>query len=448
MQKRLYPFLVLFLTLPIGWVCVLGKTVEQQNTEKDVGAFSNRNRSCLIGCFRERLPGFSCLSCNESVSSPFDQSESQTFDLNRNLVKPVKLEGNNSQRRESVITRTPNESPLGSRSNSPSRTRTSSNSTQESFHSEKSTFSTFNQILSNKMEEEENIVEIKVANVEDKMLAYSVDDLTVERLPYFDDDIASFKLTLEETIAAINSLCVTYKNEVNDEKKTEWKTLKTTTINNAKIYTNAMYKKAYELRASLPSQEEVRSRSVEGTGNDDFQSQSLELKKQELQIREKALAAKEKENADKASELLHQAAIKKTAAISKAKHKADAIVDDCKLLADKIDIEFLGDFSDIEIGRMMKDIKTWEEDISKIIEMRRDLESIVDSNGLLEEDSRVEEMKVLVSSLHTELKAIIEAVKIEDGVRELYTLDGSKNEKVVLPVFEGREDEDYFKWKE
>ena len=53
---------------------------------------------------------------------------------------------------------------------------------------------------------------------------------------------------------------------------------------------------------------------------------------------------------------------------------------------------------------------------------QRDLESIVDSNGILEEDSRVEEMKVLVSSLHTELKAIVEAIKIEDGVRELYTL--------------------------
>ena len=136
-----------------------------------------------------------------------------------------------------------------------------------------------------------------------------MDDLTVERLTYFDDDIASFKLSLEETIAAINSLCVTYKNELNNEKKTEWKTLKTTTMNNAKIYTNAMYKKAYELRAALPSQE-VLSRSVESTGNnDDFHSQSLELKKQELQMREKALAAKEKENADKASELLHQAAI-------------------------------------------------------------------------------------------------------------------------------------------
>ena len=66
----------------------------------------------------------------------------------------------------------------------------------------------------------------------------------------------------------------------------------------------------------------------------------MELKKKELQIREKSLAAKEKENADKASQLSTQAANKKTAAISKAKHKADAIIDDCKILSDKIEIEF------------------------------------------------------------------------------------------------------------
>ena len=262
MQKSLYPFLVLFLTLSIGWVSVLGKTVEQQITEKDVGAFSKHNRSCLIGCFRRRLPGFSCLSCKESVSSPFEQSESQDFDFNWNLVKPVKLEVNNSQRRDSVITRTPNESPLVSRSNS--RCRNNSNSTQDSFHShsEKSVFSI-------KMEEEENVVEVKVANVEDEMLAYSVDDLTVERLPYFDDDIAAFKQNLKDTIDAINSLCVTYKNEFTTEKKDEWKNLKTSTINNAKTYTNAMFKKAYELRASLPSQEVVSPRPVESSGNND-----------------------------------------------------------------------------------------------------------------------------------------------------------------------------------
>ena len=57
-------------------------------------------------------------------------------------------------------------------------------------------------------------------------------------------------------------------------------------------------------------------------------------------------------------------------------------------------------------------------------------------------------MKSCVESVEKEVRETIEAVKQEDDSRELYTLDTSKNEKVTLPVFEGRDDEDYSKWKE
>ena len=204
-----------------------------------------------------------------------------------------------------------------------------------------------------------------------------------------------------------------------------------------------MYAKLHE----LGNQNRVAAVN-EGEGINDFHTQSLELKKQELQIREKALAVKEKENAEKASELLKQAAEKKAAAICKAKLKVTAIFDDCKLLAEKVDVEFLGDYSNIEISRMMREVTKWNEDLDKIIAMTRELEEISSTNQLSEEDSRCKDVRSCVESVEKEVRETIEAVRQEDDSRELYTLDTSKNEKVTLPVFEGRDDEDYSKWKE
>ena len=258
-----------------------------------------------------------------------------------------------NSRRESVITKTPTDTPLVTPSGSPVR---SQNSEEESFHSdsEASVFSNASNSRIVKMEAEEINTALKVAEVDDAIIGFPVSDFTEYRVPFFEREISSFESVYKEAIKQINSLCLVHKDDLSQERVDHWTEQKSQVHQKAKDYKKAMYAKLHE----LSNQNRVAAVN-EGEGINDFHTQSLELKKQELQIREKALAVKEKENADKASELLKQAAEKKAAAICKAKLKFTAIFADCELLAGKVDVEFLGDYSNMEISRMMIEVEKW-----------------------------------------------------------------------------------------
>ena len=53
-----------------------------------------------------------------------------------------------------------------------------------------------------------------------------------------------------------------------------------------------------------------------------------------------------------------------------------------------------------------------------------------------------------LGSLKYDVEKAVEAIKAEDDKRELYTLDTAKVDTVKLPTFEGRDDEDFAKFKE
>ena len=187
------------------------------------------------------------------------------------------------------------------------------------------------------MEAEEIATALKVAKVEDAILDFPINDFTEDRVPFFEREIASFQSIYREAIEQINSLCLVHKDDLAENKLNQWNAQKSQVRQKANDYKRAMYAKFHELKSQNRA-----AAVVVGEGSNDFHTQSLELKKQELQIREKALALKEKENADKASELLKQAAAKKSAALCKAKLKVAAIFEECKLLAEKVDVEYLG----------------------------------------------------------------------------------------------------------
>ena len=54
----------------------------------------------------------------------------------------------------------------------------------------------------------------------------------------------------------------------------------------------------------------------------------------------------------------------------------------------------------------------------------------------------------MVDRVTSEVREAIDAIKKEDDSRELYTLDVAKTDPLKMPVFEGRDDEDFAKFKE
>ena len=161
------------------------------------------------------------------------------------------------------------------------------------------------------------------------------------------------------------------------------------------------------------------------------------------------MSPKEKANSDRLSETLRDAGNKKAAALKKAQNKADAIFNDCVKLAAKLDD--LGDpeeVSDLVLGRVMRDCKSWSSDLDKIVEMKRSLEDIAATNELNDEDSHLDEVTQKLRSLKSDVEKAVDDIKAEDDKRELYTLDTAKVDTVKLPIFEGRDDEDFSKFKE
>ena len=290
------------------------------------------------------------------------------------------------------------------------------------------------------MDDLEVDIQLKQRKLEIIMEDFPADQLDQAELVFFDKNMSSFESAYNEFVLSVESLCIKHKEDLGNEGVNRWKHVQTEARAKAVDYRKKMRKKAFEIGNAACGGEVLEANVVDPN--------LLDLKKKELLIQERVLAAKEKKSAEKAAEALKEASLKRSIAVAKAKHKASAITDECEALNEKISIEHISDLSNLEITRLMKEKEKWKEDLEKIKILKRSLEDISDSSELTDGESELAAINVLVDAIVKEVKEVCEAVEEEDSERELYSLDESKNDKVKLPFFEGRDDEDFSKWKE
>ena len=80
--------------------------------------------------------------------------------------------------------------------------------------------------------------------------------------------------------------------------------------------------------------------------------------------------------------------------------------------------------------------------------MGREFTEFVASNNLCDEDIDIIGTNVMVESVVREVKETVKSVEEEDFQRRLFSLDTSSADKVKLPTFEGKDEEDFQKFKE
>ena len=264
----------LFLTSLIGWWCLIGTTVEQQSSRKEKIIGSERSKKNLSSCI-------SCFRCNRlSTTVQFDQSISQALcsDLNKLQSKPGKLDPN-LVRRESVIFRTPSQSPQDSPRNSPPREISESSIESSVF------------VDSPTMDETVASVKLKLKKVENIIRKLPLASFGLSDVEIFDDHMTSLYDAMEDFLASVDVLCVRYETELGEANVQEWETKKTTLETTVVTYQTGMRKKAFDLKASVPA-----PASREDDVDDlDIRMQTLTLRKKEIEIQEKTLVAKEKE---------------------------------------------------------------------------------------------------------------------------------------------------------
>ena len=140
---------------------------------------------------------------------------------------------------------------------------------------------------------------------------------------------------------------------------------------------------------------------------------------------------------------------KKAEASAKAKVKFSNILKLCGILADKVsEVNDWEEESDLSIGRTMKKIENWEKEVEKISALNDDLKELVLSNDIPSDDVSLDSSAAYVDKLSDDVEAAIKAVREEDDKRALYTLDTAKSDPIKMPIFKGKDDEDFTLFRE
>merc|ERR1711954_339457 len=140
---------------------------------------------------------------------------------------------------------------------------------------------------------------------------------------------------------------------------------------------------------------------------------------------------------------------KRKKALSKMKTLELAIENDAKELQEKIyEVDDWKQADDVSIGRGMKKIEKWDEELVKIVQMMRDMQTLQREFDVDEREIKCDEMDEVVNCLREDVKEVKRKIVKEDNERQLYSLDTTKVSKVNLPTFEGKDCEDFSKFKE
>ena len=225
---------------------------------------------------------------------------------------------------------------------------------------------------------------------------------------------------------AIESLLFDYQAEITVQKKQEIEAFK------AQIETElTSYQEALETKAS-----QLNDAAGHDSSNDANNSLQQAIKAQnDLSV---------KQTAEKLE-------LEKKAAISKAKTKLIGLDADLSDLSKAINEISAGDWeleTDISVARGMRKIEKWEKSYDRLVVAYREAQEIYNTHNLTENDVPFATAEVNMQLLSEELKEVKEAIVDEDNVRELYTLDAKKTDLVKLPVFSGKDGEDYLEFKE
>ena len=292
-------------------------------------------------------------------------------------------------------------------------------------------------VITGTMEEAENVIAEKSEDLSRLMRYRHVGYINEETLPDYKEDLKSIEDKALEIEKLMEALLRDFGANLTSNQKDSWKTQVGVVGSTFSNYRQAITDKAAQVRRSL------------GASNNGRNEEQLDLLRRQTEAQEKLLQASISERTDKLNESSRVFEEKKVAAIATAKVKYDTIVTDTGALADKVNkVPDWTEESELEVGRAMRSIKPWKEDLEKIVALHRSLKEVILSNGISESEVSLTAAEALVETVTDELITAVEAIEHEDNVRALFTLDTTKPDPVKLPTFEGRDEEDFTVFRE
>ena len=274
---------------------------------------------------------------------------------------------------------------------------------------------------------------------------HDVNEFTVDECK---TKISELDEALETAAEAITDLFEYYGLEMSQELKFDMDKIYDKLFDDVKICRDQIAKKAVEVKDEIAVKKNTSCGTTFEDGDGSFQAEKLELLKRKVAAMELANQNAVNECCKRDTEASKLALSKRNAAIKKGVAKYDCIMDEVTLLEEKIrKVHNWSEISDLEVGRYMYEIKDWNDDMQRLLKYNRELEELRTDYALTAEEVK-SDSEMVVIGLHDELRLTIDAIKEQDDLRALFTLDKSKSDPVKLPIFEGKESEDYVQFKD
>ena len=292
-------------------------------------------------------------------------------------------------------------------------------------------------LITNTMDAAEKLVNSKIRKLNFRMRNYLPIHLTAGTVDYHKSKMDETEAVLLDVLESMDEMCVEQESELQlVGRLARWKT---------HILTIEREFSDYTLKFSPVLETLKNNSSPSGSvavSNDFYQQEQLKLLKEKNEI--------SKRNLDVAtSESMREIDLKKAVAVRKFKAKTESILDDVEVLGEEVNK--VGDWTeevDLEISKAMRNVAVWKRKLEEIIKMERELLELVAENDLSASDVDLAETEEMVNNLKSEVKRATEEIISEDKARELYTLDTAIVDKIKLPMFEGKDEEDFVKFKE
>ena len=271
------------------------------------------------------------------------------------------------------------------------------------------------------------------------MRTHPVGNINEETLYDYKEDLKEIQVLLLDVVEEIEDLLLEFGSTMDITRKANWTSQISSVENTFFDYKNRVTTKAMEVRRGMAA-------PADGTA---LQIEQNELLRRQTEAQERALQAIIEEKALKLNETSRISHENKKTAVANENVKFDILNDDINKLSDKvIRVSDWEQESDFEVGRAMRNIKSWKEDLEKIVTLNRSLKELVVENDITEHEISLVAADALVNTVSDEVFNAVKAIEDQDDAKALFTLDTTKQEHIKLPSFEGRDDEDFSVFKE
>ena len=259
------------------------------------------------------------------------------------------------------------------------------------------------------MEQAEKVIADKSRRLKHRMRMYQVSRLSSGNLDQHVTEIKEREQILEDLISAIEVFIEDYSSELCQEK------------------TNKLKNKISALEQEFIAY------------TDSFESKLTELKKTPSMNNSALLEAS-----------LNSFQSRQNAAKKKVKAKLEAIMEDLEKLRKKATkVDDWSSVTDLAVERAMRENEKLRKEYDRINAARREIAELMAEFDLDEvrDELSVQECDLKLVDVEEDVEDTVKAVEEQNDIRELYSLDDVKVDKIKLPVFSGKDSEDYEKFK-